>query len=140
MRKRFVADVSHELKTPITSILGYSDTLIENDVDPETSKKFLQRISSEAERMARLVSDLLVLSRYDTSKVKVEKSDLQPGDLVFPSQDHVAIYIGNNQIIHAPQTGKNVEICNKTQFNISNAIFIMDCFKRCRKLFNWLFS
>ena len=82
MRKRFVADVSHELKTPITSILGYSDTLLENDVDPETSKKFLERISSEAERMARLVSDLLVLSRYDTSKVKVEKSEFDLGELV----------------------------------------------------------
>ena len=82
MRKRFVADVSHELKTPITSILGYSDTLIENDVDKETSNKFLQRISNEAERMARLVSDLLILSKYDTSKMKVEKTEFDLGELV----------------------------------------------------------
>ena len=40
MRKRFVADVSHELKTPITSIMGYADTLLENDVDGEIGKKF----------------------------------------------------------------------------------------------------
>jgi len=82
MRKRFVADVSHELKTPITSILGYSDTLLENDVDKETSSKFLQRISNEAERMARLVSDLLILSKYDTSKMKVEKTEFDLGELV----------------------------------------------------------
>ena len=82
MRKRFVADVSHELKTPITSILGYSDTLLENDVDKETSAKFLQRISNEAERMARLVSDLLILSKYDTSKMKVEKTEFNLGELV----------------------------------------------------------
>ena len=82
MRKRFVADVSHELKTPITSIMGYADTLIENEVDKETSSKFLQRISGEAERMSHLVSDLLTLSRYDTSKAKIEKVEFDLGELV----------------------------------------------------------
>ena len=65
MRKEFVADVSHELKTPITSIMGYADTLLESDYDKEMQTKFLEVISSEARRMARLVTDLLVLSRYD---------------------------------------------------------------------------
>lgn len=82
MRKRFVADVSHELKTPITSIMGYADTLLENEVDGEIGKKFLERISSEAQRMSRLVSDLLTLSRYDTSKVKAEKTEFDLGELV----------------------------------------------------------
>lgn len=83
MRKRFVADVSHELKTPITSIMGYADTLLENeDMDKEINKKFLERISSEAQRMGRLVSDLLVLSKYDTSKVKTEKKEFDLGELV----------------------------------------------------------
>lgn len=82
MRKRFVADVSHELKTPITSIMGYADTLLENEVDEQTNKKFLERISSEASRMARLVSDLLTLSRYDTSKMKIEKTEFDLGELV----------------------------------------------------------
>ncbi len=82
MRKRFVADVSHELKTPITSIMGYADTLLESEVDSEINKKFLERISAEAERMARLVSDLLTLSRYDTSKAKIEKTEFDLGELV----------------------------------------------------------
>lgn len=82
MRKEFVADVSHELKTPITSIMGYADTLIENEVDKETQNKFLERISSEANRMAKLVSDLLILSRYDTSRVKIEKTEFDLGELV----------------------------------------------------------
>ena len=80
MRKRFVADVSHELKTPITSIMGYADTLIENEVDEETNKKFLERISTEASRMSRLVSDLLTLSRYDTSRVMSDKIEFDLGE------------------------------------------------------------
>ena len=82
MRKRFVADVSHELKTPITSIMGYADTLLENEIDGEISKKFLERISTEAQRMSRLVSDLLTLSRYDTSKINTDKTEFDLGELV----------------------------------------------------------
>ena len=82
MRKRFVADVSHELKTPITSIMGYSETLIENEVDEETNRKFLERISAEAARMAKLVNDLLTLSKYDRAKINTEKTEFDLGELV----------------------------------------------------------
>jgi len=82
MRKEFVADVSHELKTPITSILGYADTILESDMDNETKNKFLERISLEAQRMTKLVNDLLILSKYDTSKVKIEKTEFDLGELV----------------------------------------------------------
>lgn len=82
MRKEFVANVSHELKTPITSIMGYADTLIENDVDEQNQKRFLERISSEAKRMSKLVADLLILSKYDTAKIKIEKTEFDLGELV----------------------------------------------------------
>ncbi len=82
MRKEFVADVSHELKTPITSIMGYSDTLLEGEYDEETREKFLNVISSEARRMARLVTDLLTLSKYDNKKVTSEITSFDLGELV----------------------------------------------------------
>ena len=81
MQKEFVADVSHELKTPITSIMGYADTLLETEYDKEMQTKFLGVISSEAKRMARLVTDLLVLSRYDNKKVTKEETEFDLGDL-----------------------------------------------------------
>ena len=82
MRKEFVADVSHELKTPITSIMGYSDTLLEGEYDEDTRVKFLSVISSEARRMARLVTDLLTLSRYDNKKASKEMTSFDLGELV----------------------------------------------------------
>jgi two-component system sensor histidine kinase VicK len=83
MRKEFVADVSHELKTPITSIKGFADTLLENeDLDKNIERNFLERISSEAQRMSDLVYDLLTLSRYDTSRIKVERTEFDLGELV----------------------------------------------------------
>lgn len=93
MRKEFVADVSHELKTPITSIMGYADTLLEGEYDKETQDKFLNVIASEARRMAKLVTDLLILSRYDSNKVKKETSEFDLGDLVKKCQEKLQLEI-----------------------------------------------
>ena len=93
MRKEFVADVSHELKTPITSIMGYADTLLEGEYDKETQNRFLNVIASEARRMAQLVTDLLTLSRYDSKKIKKEETEFDLGDLVKKCQDKLAIEI-----------------------------------------------
>ncbi len=93
MQKEFVADVSHELKTPITSIMGYADTLLEGDYDKETQAKFLNVIAAEARRMAKLVTDLLTLSRYDNNNKIVQKEAFDLGDLVKKCQDKLAIEI-----------------------------------------------
>lgn len=93
MQKEFVADVSHELKTPITSIMGYADTLLEGEYDKETQEKFLNVIASEARRMARLVTDLLTLSRYDNNKKRTRKESFDLGELVKKCQDKLAIEI-----------------------------------------------
>ena len=93
MRKEFVADVSHELKTPITSIMGYSDTLLEGEYDSETQVKFLKVISSEARRMARLVTDLLTLSKYDNKKVISEVTSFDLGELVKKCQEKLKFEI-----------------------------------------------
>lgn len=91
MRKEFVADVSHELKTPITSIMGYADTLSEGEYDKETQEKFLNVIATEARRMAKLVTDLLTLSRYDNAKNSIKKEAFDLGELVKRAQDKLAI-------------------------------------------------
>ena len=93
MQKELVADVSHELKTPITSIMGYADTLLEGGYDEETQSKFLNVIASESRRMARLVTDLLTLSRYDSNKKKTQKESFDLGELVKRCQEKLAIEI-----------------------------------------------
>ncbi len=93
MRKEFVADVSHELKTPITSIMGYADTLLEGEYEKDTQVKFLNVIATEARRMAKLVTDLLTLSRFDNNLVLQEKTTFDLGELVKQCQEKVQIEI-----------------------------------------------
>jgi two-component system phosphate regulon sensor histidine kinase PhoR len=68
VRRDFVANVSHELKTPLTSISGYAETLMTDHPGPETTRKFLGRILANARRMQGLVDDLLDLSRIEAGR------------------------------------------------------------------------
>jgi two-component system, OmpR family, phosphate regulon sensor histidine kinase PhoR len=68
VRRDFVANVSHELKTPLTSISGYAETLLADGTDEETSRRFLGTIMTNARRMQRLVDDLLDLSRIESGR------------------------------------------------------------------------
>jgi len=66
VRRDFVANVSHELKTPLTSIAGYAETLATEEPDKARARKFADTILSNAQRMQRLVDDLLDLSRIES--------------------------------------------------------------------------
>ncbi len=93
MRKEFVADVSHELKTPITSIMGYADTLLESEYDKDTQDRFLKVIATEARRMAKLVTDLLTLSKFDNNEIKTQKKEFDLGELVKQCQEKLQLEI-----------------------------------------------
>lgn len=76
MRKEFSANVSHELKTPLTSISGYAEIMKNGLVRPEDMKGFSQRIYNEASRLITLVEDIIKLSKLDEGAVEIEKEDV----------------------------------------------------------------
>lgn len=83
MRKEFVANVSHELKTPVTSIIGYVETLLaENVTDKKDISKFLSVINRQAVRLEKIIEDLLTLSRVDDELVKLKKEVIPVTDLI----------------------------------------------------------
>ena len=76
MRKEFSANVSHELKTPLTSISGYAEIMKSGLVKPEDMQNFSERIYMEASRLITLVEDIIKLSKLDEGKVELEKEDV----------------------------------------------------------------
>lgn len=91
-RKDFVANISHEIKTPITAIQGFADTLLEGALsDQEHAVKFLQTIKANSERINSLVDDLMTISKLELGVIKVEKSSVDLKDVA----DHVLTMLGD---------------------------------------------
>jgi len=73
VRQDFVANVSHELRTPLTSIKGYAETLLEGALqDKDNAKDFIEIIYRDSDRLAKLIDDLLDLSKIESGKLKMD--------------------------------------------------------------------
>ncbi|MDY3619309.1 ATP-binding protein [Agathobaculum sp.] len=83
-RREFVANVSHELRTPLTNIRSYTETLSDaaGELPIDTEKQFLGVISSESERMARIVTDLLTLSKLDYGRMDLRMTRFSLRDML----------------------------------------------------------
>lgn len=76
MRSEFVANVSHELKTPLAAVKGFAETLLGGVEDEKTSRSFLQIIYDESERLNRLIRDILELSKIESKRIAMEYSPI----------------------------------------------------------------
>lgn len=82
-QKSFIANVSHELKTPMTSIGGFIDGILDGTIPPEQEKKYLTVVSSEVKRLARMVVSMLNLSKIEAGEVQLSPYKYDIGKQVF---------------------------------------------------------
>jgi two-component system phosphate regulon sensor histidine kinase PhoR len=83
VRRDFVANVSHEFKTPLTAIQGFSETLLAGAIDdPQNRERFLGIILEHSRRLARLTDDLLKLSQMDADRLELEIRRLSVAELI----------------------------------------------------------
>ena len=87
MRQEFSANVSHELKTPLTSILGFAELLKDGISDEKTVQDFSTTIYDETTRMIKLVSDIIKLSRLDEKSIELEKEEVSLKEVAFDALD-----------------------------------------------------
>jgi signal transduction histidine kinase len=80
-RKRFIATASHELRTPIFSVGGFLELLEDEDLDPETRRRFLDQIRDQVRRLGKLSVDLLDLSRLESGSLDLRPEDVDLGEL-----------------------------------------------------------
>lgn len=75
-RREFITNISHELKTPMTTIAGYTDGILDGTIPPEKERQYLQIISDESRRLSRLVRRMLDISQIQNKEMKKEEFDL----------------------------------------------------------------
>lgn len=81
-RREFVANVSHELRSPITSIRGFAEGMAEGVIPPEEHPKYLRLVAEESRRLSRLVEDLLQLSRLEREDATLKKSEFDINEML----------------------------------------------------------
>lgn len=108
-RRQFVANVSHELRTPLTTIKSYAEALQDGALDEsELSERFVGVISNETERMIRLVSDLLHLSRIDSNQEKLRRQHTDIQEMLDEVADRFSFQLRQKAIKIFVQVGKGV--------------------------------
>jgi len=95
-RRDFVANVSHELQTPLTTVKTYAETLVNNKLDEEVALGFTKIIETEADRMSRIVKDLLDISKYDSKRVEWTRTHFSPDQLLTSIVNRLEVSAGNN--------------------------------------------
>jgi two-component system phosphate regulon sensor histidine kinase PhoR len=89
VRQDFVANVSHELRTPLTTIKGYTETLLEGALKEEVASQFLQVIQKHADRLTKIVDDLLALSKIESKEFYLKWESLSLSELIDDVSDSV---------------------------------------------------
>lgn len=128
MRKEFSANVSHELKTPLTSISGFAEIMKSGIVKPEDMTRFSEKIYTEASRMVTLIEDIIKLSRLDEKDITMEKEEVDLFELCREICNRLA-FQAEKKNVHLEITGEKVlyygvkQILQEMIFNIcDNAV------------------
>jgi two-component system phosphate regulon sensor histidine kinase PhoR len=82
LRVDFVANASHELRTPLTAVFGYAESLQDEDLEPELAARFTATIRNEAERMFRIIEDLMSLSRIEADRFVFPTDEVDLGSVM----------------------------------------------------------
>jgi two-component system phosphate regulon sensor histidine kinase PhoR len=111
VRQEFLSNVSHELRTPLTAILAFVETLEDGAISDEANNlRFLGVIRKNAERMRRLINDILELSAIEAGKIIVKKTRVKLAPLVAEIVESLSAKAQANQVVIKNQVEPNVEV------------------------------
>ncbi len=98
-RRDYIGNVAHELKTPLFSIHGYIETVLDDpEMDPELIQNFLKKANKNAERLGQIVSDLDAITKYESGFLSIEKTEFNIFDLVLQVIDELEIQAKQKEI------------------------------------------
>ncbi|MBO4407443.1 MAG: HAMP domain-containing histidine kinase, partial [Clostridia bacterium] len=104
IRQEFVANITHELKTPMTTITGFVDGILDGTIPPERQEEYLRIVSAETRRLSRMISQTLLASKLTTGEKEIEK---KPFDLAEAMR---RTFLGFEQLVEAKRLSCQIEI------------------------------
>ncbi len=115
LRSEFVANVSHELKTPLTSILGFVETLKEGGLeDPENRMKFLNIIEEQSLKLSAMIEDLLLLSRLESSKEPLRLGSVKVSALLKKTGELFSPRLKENHLSFSSEAAEGLSVMAET--------------------------
>lgn len=81
-QRRFISNISHDFRSPLTSIKGYVEAMLDGTIPPEMQERYLKIVLSETERLNKLTADLLLLNTFDDNGLYLELSDFDLSDVI----------------------------------------------------------
>ena len=110
-RKEFVANVNHELRTPLSLIMGFVETLLDGNVkEPALREEFLRKIQKHSNRLTFLIEDLLVLSQLETAQITLNRGKVPLAELVRRVFDDLQDHADSRAVKLVSQVEENLEI------------------------------
>ena len=99
MRRELTQNIAHELKTPVASILGYTDTILDNpDMTPETRQQFIVRTNAQAQRLTALLMDISTLNRMDYASSMLTRERVDVSQMVTDIGEETALALAQKQM------------------------------------------
>jgi two-component system phosphate regulon sensor histidine kinase PhoR len=121
VRREFVANVSHEFRTPLSIITGYLETLAEEDLGKEIRKKSIAVMRRHADRLNRLIDDLLTISRMEEKAVRLETRRVELEPLLRGVVEYAGLEIAERGIRVKVEVAPGVPVINVDPFRIEQA-------------------
>ena len=87
MKRNFISNLSHDLRSPLQSITGYTQAILDGTIDPDRQSRYLNIVMEESERLTKLVNDILDLSKVQSGHIDISKTDFSINDLLVHELD-----------------------------------------------------
>jgi signal transduction histidine kinase len=115
-RREFIANASHELRTPIFALGGHVELLTEDDMDEETRREFLGEMRVQIERLTKLATDLLDLSRLDAGRLRVELAPVDLGEIAESLVGEFGgVGRGRDHVLFAEESGETLALADEAR-------------------------
>ena len=136
MRKQFISDVSHELKTPIGLIQGYAEGLLENvNDDPESRKFYAEVIIDEAQKMDNMVKKLLELMKLEYQERKFNDAEFDLNELIQEELKRETVVINENNIKIEYEPKKQMVFADQEYIEQVVSNYLTNAIKNCEEMY-----